>query len=309
MPALKSILQLMRFPAVFTALADILLGASLVAVADGEWGLPGGPGDLLLLMIASAGLYLAGMVWNDVFDLQQDSVERPQRPIPSGRVSLPAARTIGSVLVLTAWAAAAAVGWRSFAVAVAVTVCVFAYDGLLKQTSFAPLVMGLCRMGNVLLGASLAASAAGSHVWGFPLRVVAVSAGTGLYIVGVTCFARNEAGTIEPRRLGASLLLIATALVLLTAGIVSGWLQPAVDASMSGLLMVMVSFFVVRRGVWALARPDHDRIQAAVRSMLLSICLLDAVLLYALTGHVMLAGATAVLCLPALLIGRWLYMT
>ena len=41
----------------------------------------------LLLLLASACLYCGGMVWNDYFDRAQDKLERPSRPIPSGRVS------------------------------------------------------------------------------------------------------------------------------------------------------------------------------------------------------------------------------
>ena len=38
---------------------------------------------------------MAGIVLNDVFDAQIDAAERPQRPIPSGRVSLATARIAG----------------------------------------------------------------------------------------------------------------------------------------------------------------------------------------------------------------------
>ena len=71
-------LQLVRLPTVFTALADILLGTQLVATADATTS----PRTLGLLLIASAGLYLAGMVFNDVFDRHRDAVQRPGRPLP-----------------------------------------------------------------------------------------------------------------------------------------------------------------------------------------------------------------------------------
>ena len=85
MSTLRAYLQLCRFPAVFTALADIVLGYLLTRTQVDS--VP----QLGLLLGASAGLYLSGMVWNDIFDRQQDAAERPKRPIPSGRVSLRAA--------------------------------------------------------------------------------------------------------------------------------------------------------------------------------------------------------------------------
>ena len=49
------------------------------------------PVDFLLLLVTSASLYLSGMVWNDIFDRHVDANERPNRPIPSGRVPVRAA--------------------------------------------------------------------------------------------------------------------------------------------------------------------------------------------------------------------------
>src|SRR5262245_11728078 len=100
-------LQLCRFPAVFTALADIFLGW-LLTHADLAPGL-----DFGLLLAASAGLYLSGMVFNDVFDRAVDASERPNRPIPSGRVKLNHAIVFGSLLMLAGVIAAAAVGLPS----------------------------------------------------------------------------------------------------------------------------------------------------------------------------------------------------
>ena len=96
MSRLRDYLQLCRFPAVFTAMADVFLGFLLVHVElspTREFG---------LLLAASSCLYLAGMVFNDVFDRKVDARERPNRPIPSGRVARDEALAIG--LTLSAFA-------------------------------------------------------------------------------------------------------------------------------------------------------------------------------------------------------------
>src|SRR5262245_18818026 len=97
MQALLAYLQLCRFAAVFTALADIFLGYLLSRWSEPDVWLGS---EFALLLVASAGLYLAGMVFNDVFDRKLDAEERPNRPIPSGRVSLRGAVTFGAALML-----------------------------------------------------------------------------------------------------------------------------------------------------------------------------------------------------------------
>src|SRR5262249_3783658 len=92
MQTLLAWLQLCRFAAVFTAMADIFLGYLLRHV-DLE------PArDFGLLLASSSCLYLAGMVFNDVFDRAIDAIERPKRPIPSGRVPVRGAVVLGTVL-------------------------------------------------------------------------------------------------------------------------------------------------------------------------------------------------------------------
>ena len=73
-------LQLMRLPTVFTALSNILCGY-LITHSFRVGDLPQQT-DLWLLLASSFGLYLGGMVLNDVFDAKLDAVERPERPIP-----------------------------------------------------------------------------------------------------------------------------------------------------------------------------------------------------------------------------------
>lgn len=84
--------RLVRLPNVFTALADVSIGLvvtgpSIQAVAS--------------LLGASACLYSAGMAWNDYFDLHIDFVERPERPIPSGAITVEIARLVAVGLSIT----------------------------------------------------------------------------------------------------------------------------------------------------------------------------------------------------------------
>ena len=121
---------------------------------------------LCMLLIASSCLYTAGMVLNDVFDREQDRRERPQRPIPSGRVAVSTAVWLSIALLIVGigcgagdWSSCACIGGRC-RLPLALVVFIVAYDAHFKHTAGGPLAMGVCRMLNVLLGMSVSHAAA-----------------------------------------------------------------------------------------------------------------------------------------------------
>ena len=91
----KAYLQLIRLPNVFTAAADSLAGWLLVRGSLEE------TGHWVPLVLASACTYAGGIALNDVCDIEIDRVERPGRPLPSGRISLPIARTLAILLLFS----------------------------------------------------------------------------------------------------------------------------------------------------------------------------------------------------------------
>ena len=148
-------LKLMRLPTVFTALSNVLCGYLITSPVE----LRRLPFDrtLWMLLACSAGLYLSGMVLNDVFDAQLDSEERPERPIPSGQISRRAAAIFGSLLMGLGILAGGTVGTATLITALGLAACVIAYDRFLKATIAGPLAMGSC-------GVSVACSVSGSFV-------------------------------------------------------------------------------------------------------------------------------------------------
>ena len=76
-------LQIMRFPNIFTAIADVTAGCLIVLGSDAQWA------PLIALAISTSAIYAAGCVLNDICDRQIDAKERPERPIPSGAVPAP----------------------------------------------------------------------------------------------------------------------------------------------------------------------------------------------------------------------------
>ncbi len=144
------ILRFLRVPGVFTALADIMAGYFIVRL--------GGAGaeqlaSLKFLLGASACLYLAGMAWNDIFDVEEDANLRPERPLPSGQLSMTSAFFLAACLTVAGLLLAMTAGMASFLVAAALTLMIVFYDALAKHVpALGPLTMGGCRGLNLLLG-------------------------------------------------------------------------------------------------------------------------------------------------------------
>ena len=142
-------LQLVRVPAVFTALSNILAAHIIVTHGQIQWS------SLLLLLVASATLYMSGMVLNDCFDFNEDSRERPARPLPSGRIRIKTAWRLGWILIATGLVSASLVGFKQFIIAVLLSVLIIFYNAVAKKSLFGTLVMGGCRCMNWLLGLSI----------------------------------------------------------------------------------------------------------------------------------------------------------
>jgi len=140
---------------------------------------------IILLCISTIGLYGGGVVFNDVFDAALDKVERPERPIPRGIVTIKEAGILGSTLLLTGIVAAIMVNNISGLLALLIAVAALVYNKWSKHYMLAgPLNMGLCRGLNLLLGISIVTAALGQ--WWFVAFVPVI------YIAAITMISRGE---------------------------------------------------------------------------------------------------------------------
>lgn len=150
-------------------------------------------GRRLAMPISSACLYWAGMALNDWADRDLDAVERPERPIPSGRVSARTALTTAGALGAAGVVASAIIGGRdAMRVSLPLAALVCAYDTLAKQGPAGPVVMASNRGLDVLLGASAA-----------PARAWEPAAAVAAHTVAVTTLSRDEVHGSTPARAGA----------------------------------------------------------------------------------------------------------
>ncbi len=302
---LRAYLELVRLPNLFTAMADVAAGFLFTHL-----GLERGDGLTLgLLLVASTLLYAAGVVLNDLFDLEIDRRRRPERPLPSGRVPIRSARKLGWGLlpagVISAWCAAlAGADPRPGVVAVVLAGVVVAYNARLKPTLLGPPTMGACRALNLLLGMSLAPAG-----WGPPHLLAATA--IGVYISGVTWFARNEATRSRRWPLAAAAVVVVAGMLLLEP--LPRWTPQVVpllrvEPQRWSLLLTVLAALVGLRLVRAIADPSPRRVQTAVQQGILSLIVLDAAICFVVQG---LGPATLILLLlvPTTLLGRYFAST
>jgi 4-hydroxybenzoate polyprenyltransferase len=307
-PRLLALAQLLRLPNVFTAFADIALATCAgVAVTPG-WPEPAFWARAGLLALASGCLYLAGMVWNDFFDLAEDAKARPFRPLPSGRVSTRTAALLGAALLLAGVAFAGLAGlpgadaWNPDPLVLAgiLAAMVLLYDAWLKHLPVGPAAMASCRFINVLMGLTAVPESALDLPTRFHLAGV-----VGVYIVGVTWFARTEEGTSSRRHLLAAAGVIAVSLALAVA--LRARLPAESGTVLFPYLLVGFGFLVGLPIARAVRKPGPKEVQAAVKGCVLGLVALDAVLATAFVG---LPGLVILLLLPpALYLGKWVYST
>jgi 4-hydroxybenzoate polyprenyltransferase len=256
---LRAYLELLRPPNIATALADVLAGFAVAGLLH--------PARLPWLLAATMCLYGGGIVLNDFFDRTVDAVERPERPIPSGRVSARHAASLGAILLTAGVVSAAQASRASAIVAVVTAAAILLYDSWGKrQTYVGPLNMGACRGLNLALGMSAAPAALAVSWWlGFiPL----------LYISAVTAVSRGE---VHGGKSGAGrFALISLAVVLIALALVA--LRPG-QWSAVGLGLLLVLAVRVLPPFWnAYRTPRPETVRGAVRTGVLSLVLLDAVI-------------------------------
>jgi geranylgeranylglycerol-phosphate geranylgeranyltransferase len=143
------------------------------------WTLAGGgaPGlEVALAALAGTLVAAAGNVVNDYFDADIDRINKPRRPIPSGRMTRRESYRYAALLALAALVAAAAAGTRTLLCVGLWTACLYVYSSHLK-TRFL--------LGNLMVSA-VSSSGFGLGAWlaGRPEAAAAPALLTFLFIMG-----------------------------------------------------------------------------------------------------------------------------
>lgn len=245
-----------------TVWSNVLAGVALVDAPTADW-------RLLPLLLAMSLAYVAGMYLNDAFDADFDARERPQRPIPAGRVPRATVFAAGAAMLAASLVLLLAVGylpqdgtgWRPAAAGAMLAAAILLYDLHHKANPLSPLLMGLCRALVYLAAGFVFARAA-------PLALVIGATLLLGHIVGLTALAKQES-------LGR--LANLWPLLPLAAPLVYGlWLTLAAPSAWL-FLTALAAVLAVAVGLAARRRPGD--IGRAVVLLLAGISLLDALLI------------------------------
>jgi len=276
----KDYLQLVRIPGIFTALSNVMIGYFFSLSETNAISFP-------FLLLTSGFLFCSGMIFNDYFDLRIDKKERPERPLPSKKISKQNAFLLGIIFLILANLFASIVGYYSLIISLIMTLLIIVYNYKTKFFSFLGIFnLSLIRFLNVLLGFSLLSITFDIIQYAIPI---------GIFVAGISILAKNESSLITSISKKLNYIFI-----LITIGFVSVLI---INNFQIGSLVFLGLFLIVQ--LYALL---EKKIQNQITLQLLSIILLDAILISILASFYA-SILISLLFIPAYFIAKKLYLT
>ena len=277
----KEYLQLVRFPGIFTAFSNVLIGYFFSLSFNSEV-------IFLPYLLATSGLlFCSGMILNDYFDYDLDKKERSFRPLPSGKISKQNALLLGSIFIISANIFAFLVGFDTLIVSLILSFSILFYNLKLKSISFFGIFnLSIIRMLNVLLGFSIIGISFEFFQYLLPI---------GIFVFGISILAKYEI---------KSNLIIYRKLNKITIAITIAYVSILVINNFqfeSLLLLGLFSFL----SVYSLF---FKKIQHQITFQLLLIILLDSILIsFFISAY--FSFFVSLLIIPAYIISKKLYLT
>ncbi len=282
MGKLVDYLRIMRPANMVTAVADILAGIAISGALLGNIDTPWSA--IIGLCLSTACLYAGGIVFNDVFDAKLDKVERPERAIPSGTISLRNAALLGCALLISGILLASAVNLTSGLLAFGVSCFALIYNRVGKHHPFfGPLNMGICRGLNLLLGISIVQEMLYQD---YLLALIPV-----IYIFSITMTSRGEVhgGNTKNLYLAAILYTLVIGAIAIFAFINDKLLWTL-------LFLIPFAWMIFSPLSEAIKNPIGKNIGAAVKAGVISLILMDAA--WAITFHALVLAFIIAALLP-----------
>jgi heme O synthase-like polyprenyltransferase len=324
----RQYLLLIRVPNLFTVPSNILAGYfATISTANAD------VDQLLSLIVSSVLLYVSGIVLNDYFDINVDRKERPSRPLASGRITKRSALLLAVISIVAGNILALTVSWTSSIISSSLTLVIFAYNYRLKRNAISnPLAMGLARFLNVVLGGSPALGLVLTN----DLILFFVGYCLFLYIAAISLLSRKEVSNtiiFFSRSSWIPIVLSASTIALIIVSIlvvgVYGYFRfdfifnlILFSCVMSGTFLRLCvtlkrltestgekPYKMNEEGVRDIDGMGASReIQRTIKTMILSIIILDSIFLSGLVG-IYTGLVVLLLVIPPIVLGRRLYVT
>ena len=277
----KEYLQLIRFPGIFTAFSNVLIGYFFSFSFNSE--------ILFLpyLLVTSGMLFCSGMIFNDYFDYNLDKKERSFRPLPSGKISKQNALLIGFIFLILANISAAFLGFDSLIISLILSCIILFYNLKLKSISFLGILnLSVIRMLNILLGFSIIDISFEFIQYLFPL---------GIFVVGISILAKNEitSNLVIYKKLNK--IIVAITITSVSILVINNFqFESLLFLGLFSFLSVYSLFF--------------KKIQNQITFQLLLIILLDSILI-SFFVPLQFSILVSLLILPVYVISKKLYLT
>ena len=142
--SVKAYLELVRIHNVIGSAISAFMGFVIAS----EWKLV--PIKMALAMIIVASIAAAGYAINDVYDVEIDKINKPERPLPSGRVKIGTAKRIALLLFILGTVLSALLNIYAFIVALLTSISLYYYAKNLKKEGV---------LGNLVVASTSALSA------------------------------------------------------------------------------------------------------------------------------------------------------
>ncbi|MDQ5868353.1 MAG: UbiA family prenyltransferase [Thermoproteota archaeon] len=298
MGTIRDYLALVRFPNLFTIPSNVMVGFSqLLLFPEARME------NLILLTITSILLYVVGIIINDYRDLEVDRNERPERPLPSGKISQRSALGFAFLATILAIILAAFVSVSSVLLAVILLITIVAYDCWLKNNILGHFTIALARVFNVVLGSSPGIIILIS-IHDDLSRITVILVSVFLYVTAISYMSRIEVEP-SPKKSNFQIAVILLSMIpaILTFFTLMGFFKWDLFLSLVIFVGMLIKSLVRKYGS---ANPEV--IKKIVRNLVLSIIVLDSVFMSGTVGFAY-GLSLLVLLVPAMILSRRFYVT
>jgi 4-hydroxybenzoate polyprenyltransferase len=298
---IKSYLRLVRFPNLFTLPSNIFAGYLSVQLHHSIE-----IDTVILLVLVSVSLYAAGVIFNDVADRKIDLKERPNRPIPSGKITLRNAIFLASLLLATSIVTSFFISVTTFIVVVILIVLILLYDFLLKNSLLDPAIMSGTRVLNVLLGASTSLSFFEGETDYIFYRLFLVCASEFIYISGISILSKYETVNNQLFRMGRlNIILFVSLLIVGAFGAIIGLYNDN-----TWIYLIIFGSFVLSIVISLSKSPvTNTTLQKIISLLITGVIIHDAVYIGGSLDSWYAGISTFVLLVPTMLLGKKFYVT
>lgn len=316
-------LKLFRISNVFTVPPDIIVGFLAVSINFGS-SIGYSISDLVILIFSSVFLYLGGLVSNDLFDIKVDRLERPTRPLPSGRIKKTNALLITVIMFSLGLILAAFVNTAALGISMLLIFSIVAYNYRIKNGFFRPYLMAGIRSLNVIYGASFVFDISMNSILengdylisnaGFSSYLLLALASCAVYfhIFILTSLSKSET-TQEFLKIKNGLNIQKIQITYLIFLLISLSLAIILTPhKLDFLIFILFFLFLINLLFNRASKMDNSKgeevIKFVVKNMLILLIILDSAFIAGEAG--LLSGlVVALLTIPCIILGKWISMT